>query len=314
MASQQQRYPSVKVAVLIATRDRSRMLRRTLESLCAMETAGLNWVLWVADNGSTDETQSVLETFRQRLPLHSVVVEKPGKNAALNVLLDHAVADLHVFTDDDVLVDPQWLAEFTRAAQEHRNFSVFAGRILPQFPPGSPSWITDHSYRFADAAFARFDCGENDGQVEREPFGPSFALRAMSGLRFDESVGPDGRENYICGGETELLKRLRRAGESTWYVAKAKVGHVVRSEQLQPEWLNKRAFRLGRGNAYISPANGHRLFNVPWSVLRSLAWAWLRWRYACWLGSTTKRIYRSETYFHRLGQFVEYRGRDRTHH
>ncbi|HVY62491.1 MAG TPA: glycosyltransferase, partial [Planctomycetota bacterium] len=56
-------------SILIATRNRARLLEATLEHLRALDAGGLSFEAIVVDNGSTDETPSVLRHFAGRLPL-----------------------------------------------------------------------------------------------------------------------------------------------------------------------------------------------------------------------------------------------------
>ncbi|MEN8819569.1 MAG: glycosyltransferase family 2 protein [Abyssibacter sp.] len=297
------------IAVVLATRNRAESLRQTLQSIGAMDAAGLDWQLWVADNGSEDHTASVLSDFRDRLPLHVLHAPEPGKNRALNRVLDGLNARLIVFTDDDVEVVPGWLRAFVDAAADQPEHDIFAGRILPRFPPGAPGWMTNPAYHFSRAAFARFDLGETSGPTQRDAYGPSFAVRGrcLAGRRYDENIGPGGRKQYVCGGETELLRRLRATGAETYYVAPALVWHQVREEQLSLAWLQVRAFRLGRGDTYIRTRQVGAMSQSVFRRIRwSLPWAWLRWKLASWFAGPVTVAKRAETYHFRRGQLAEW--------
>ena len=215
------------------------------------------------DNGSCDGTQEVLQRAREYLPLCCLFEPRPGKNRALNRGLAIARGRLLVFTDDDIVAEPDWLTALVSAASRWPEDSVFGGRIVPRFPPSTPDWLRNS--RRASTWFAIYHPAECESPVVWPPFGPNMAIRrdVFSAVRFCEGVGPAGR-NYVMGSETELLLRLRAVGFRFIYVPSAKVQHVVRQEQTTLRWLYGRAFRFGRSEARLHPdRNSRRLFGAP---------------------------------------------------
>ena len=64
------------ITVAVCTFNRAASLRRTLESLAAMNVPGdLVWEVVVVNNNCTDRTDEIIETFGQRLPLRRMVEE-----------------------------------------------------------------------------------------------------------------------------------------------------------------------------------------------------------------------------------------------
>lgn len=265
------------VSVLLATRDRADLLEQTLGHFAQQELGGLTWQVIVADNGSTDRTAEVLRTAAARLPLHALTESAPGKNRALNRALPLARGRLLVFTDDDVVPEPRWIAELVAAAGRWPDHAIFGGRILPIFPPETPTWLREHW--FVGAAYAKFELAQDEGPTKTLPFGPNFMVRAaaMAGVRYHEEMGPSG-DDYVSGSETELLLRLTRRGERIVYAPRATVGHVVRPNQLDVEWLFGRSYRLGRclvelGMVQHEPAP--RVGGVPLPVWARLGKEWI---------------------------------------
>ena len=72
------------LTILMATRNRAQILREVLESYCRIVPPHDGWKLVVIDNGSTDETTQVLDSFQNRLPLQVLSESRPGKSCALN--------------------------------------------------------------------------------------------------------------------------------------------------------------------------------------------------------------------------------------
>ena len=263
-------------SVLLATRNRAESLDRMLSSLAAQEAPGIEWEVLVADNGSTDDTQAVLERWSDRLPLRHAIEPTPGKNRAVNRILGMARGALLLFTDDDVVVAPGWLAAHAAAAERWPDHMIFGGLIRPRFPPNPPGWARRDP--FVSVLFAAYQPEIAEGPTAQLPFGPNYALRAecLRGTGFDEGVGPNGGE-YAMGGETELLRRLARAGAQAIYVPDAIVEHVVRPEQLTERFALERARRFGRGLVRMGDVawSPHRLFGAPRYLTRQLVEAWI---------------------------------------
>ena len=240
------------LSVVIATRDRAASLSRALESLVRQQAPGGAWEVVVVDNGSRDDTHRVLERFARALPL--VVLEEPraGKNRALNRALSSLRGELLVFTDDDVVAGPDWLANLVAASRRWPDAAVFGGPIEPEFPLGTPDWVQAPDFVLASEAFGCLPRAA-EGPGDRLPFGANLAIRAriFEGIRFDETIGPGSAARYAQGSEYELLTRLRGRGERFVHVPDAPVRHVIEPHQVELDWLYARAERVGRGSARI---------------------------------------------------------------
>lgn len=232
----------------------------------------------VVDNGSQDGTLELLHEYAVRLPLVIYSQTIPGKNNCLNLVLN-SVSDnlspeeLVVFTDDDVLPCTEWLEEILAAGKAHPHCSVFAGRIVPQWPCAAIEHLdpvrrhfgilfslTSHAEGPCDPAFA---------------WGPNMAVRARvfkSGIRFDPNFGPNGGANYPMGSETELMERLGARGHQAWFVERACVRHMIRPSQLERHNVLQRAFRHGYGVGWRHQRGRGllQLLTSQWRALRGI--------------------------------------------
>ncbi len=253
-------FEAAAVTVLFATRNRCAALPPVLDCLARLTAPDGGWKLLIVDNGSSDGTSELLEASRDRLPLTVLREPRAGKNRALNAALPHLEGALIVLTDDDVLPQADWLLRLLQAAGEHPRASLFGGTVLPHWSRPRPDWLTEDAVPFS-VLYA---------QQKREAgacscaaiFGPNMAVRRVvfeAGHRFSESVGPDeSRRLYAMGGETEFLRRVEAAGHSGWFVPEAVVGHIVRPEQLDEDWILQRAYRygIGEGRHYAGAGTG----------------------------------------------------------
>jgi L-malate glycosyltransferase len=242
------------LTVLMATRNGARTLKGVLDALARQYHPSSGWKLVIVDNGSTDQTREIIESFQTILPLTYVFEERLGKNAALNTGLAHLVGDLAVFMDDDAFPHPDWLVRLRDAANDHPSFMMLGGVILPRWEVAPPPWV---AWLPPAPVFSLTDPQLKEGPIDPGfVYGPNMAIRAQlfnSGLRFDTSIGPRGPE-YPMGGESELLQRLKRQRHKAWHVQGAVVEHFIRDYQLQKPWVLKRAIRFGRGQLRLLKA------------------------------------------------------------
>ena len=240
------------LSVIMATRNRARILRDVLEAFCRLQQPSTAWQLIIVDNGSTDDTPQVIASFANRLPLQTVHERELGQTRARNRGLELVKGDLTVFTDDDIFPCMEWLVKLQEAADRQPAYSMFGGPIVARWEAPPPHWV-----RWIDIPGAVY--GITDRSLEEGPtnpwelFGGNMAIRTSlfySGTRFLNSMGPRG-SNYPIGGETELLMRLARQGHKAWHVRGAVVEHFVQKEYLKQSWVMRRALHFGRGSYRI---------------------------------------------------------------
>lgn len=120
------------VNVIIATRDRTDRLQDALDSVLASNYP--NFEIIVVDNApSTDATARLIkETYAHTGRVRYVREEWPGLSVAHNRGILEASASYIAITDDDVLVDPNWLAELMRGFSAYDDVGCVTGLIFPQ--------------------------------------------------------------------------------------------------------------------------------------------------------------------------------------
>ena len=231
----------------------------------------------IVDNGSTDESRSIIASFEDRLPLTYVFEPKAGKNTALNTGLASVSGDLVVLTDDDAFPRTDWLVRLREVADSRPTFGIFGGVVLPRWETEPPAWFL----KWVQHAPA---CGISNTNQPEGPtnghhlFGPNMAVRAeifQAGHRFDQSIGPTSSPSYAMGSETEFTLRMIRQGVRAWYAPTAMVDHLVRKTQMQRSWLLRRAMRFGRGQCRLAlqlpPCSAGRCFGIPLYLLYQIA-------------------------------------------
>ena len=193
----------------------------------------------------------LLTSYEGRLPLRALFEATPGKSAALNRAVCEAQGDLIIWTDDDVLVDPDWVASYAAAADRWPDAAFFGGPIDPWFDGEPPGWLRQ-IYPKVVGAFSAFDLGKEPRVLTSEalPYGANMAIRTSVQRRYmyDQNLGPTpggGSLAYSLGEETAVMMAIMRDGLVGRWVPDARVRHFIpRGRQTVP-YLRKHYHRYG---------------------------------------------------------------------
>jgi glycosyltransferase involved in cell wall biosynthesis len=272
------------ITVAICTLNRAESLRRTLQSMAAMEVPeGREWEVVVVNNHCTDHTDDVIKTFADRLPIRREFEPLRGLSRARNCAVGAARGDYIVWTDDDVIVDPGWLAAYAEAFHCWPEAAVFGGKIVEIFATPVPKWLAGNE---AFKGFAARDFGDEALPLSiherRLPFGPNFAVRSAEqrAFRYNCKLGhAPGQQRRA--EEVDVVERILQSGAQGYWVPRAQVEHCDTHEQQTLRYFKNFFATVGESEAFRSGTvvtGGPRWFGVPRWACRSLMELWLRYR------------------------------------
>lgn len=223
-----------QISVIVCTHNRSASLRRLLESCRQLVIPPeVTWELLVVANACTDDTHTMASSFQKTLPLRLLEMPEPGKSAALNQAVQAAQGSVLLFTDDDVTVDPHWVAAYWNAACSHPSDAFFGGPVIPEWEDGEPPrWVSDN-LNLDLLIVLRVDHGTQPFLISRPCFvGANMAARKQlftSGSVYDERIGPKGTtktaDNKVDGEEIVLQRQWINHGLAGRYVPAAVIHH-----------------------------------------------------------------------------------------
>lgn len=274
-------------SVIVATRNRSGFLAALLDALAKQQVPeGVVWELLIVDNGSGDATPQVLahELSIGRLPLTPLCEPIPGKSRALNLAMGRARGDLWIFTDDDVLPEPAWLAAYIDAAQRHPAVQGFAGRVLPKWLGPLPPWLhTEGPFAVPRGITNTRDFGTDESPLPREviPGGVNTALRSAAARQaglFRVDLGPGTSVPYA--EDTEYMKRVIEACGPFLYVPGAMLHHCNVPERMTKAYVLRWLREAARSQVLSSssPAlNSAAIHGVPRYLLRQVSQRFVSW-------------------------------------
>lgn len=258
----------VSASVILCTRNRAAQLQTALEALATMRLSEeVKWEVLIVDNGSTDATRDIVGQFiRDGYSRFRYLYEpSPGKTYALNTGIYEAHGEILAFTDDDAIVEPNWLAAIIAAFQRHSADGI-GGKVLPIWQAKRPTWLSDSFLNvlallnFGDEAF-RIDWKEDPKML----YGVNYAFRKVIFERL-------GNFNTILGSrgeDQELFDRLAAADARVFYDPSVVVRHVISGDRLTKRYYREWYRASGLARAKLAPSVGRSLFGIPLYSLRS---------------------------------------------
>lgn len=239
---------SEAVSVVVCTRDRPEQLARCLRSLQDLSSPPHEII--VVDNApNTDKTRQFCSGSSN---IRYVVEPRPGLSRARNTGLRHITGDIVAFTDDDVVVHPDWIP---RLQQGFHNPQVMAvtGLVLPAeletesqliFEIGLGNFGWGYQGKNFDPQF--FEATKHLGvPVWRIGAGANMAFRREIFDRvgyFDERLGAGASG---CSEDSEFWYRILAEGWTCRYEPTAVVFHYHRREMKS---LQQQMYQYMRGH------------------------------------------------------------------
>lgn len=236
------------VSVVICTRDRPEQLAQCLRSLQNLSQP--THQILVVDNAPTSDATRQL--VAQMPDIQYVLEPRPGLSVARNTGIRHSTGDIIAFTDDDVIVHPDWITRLQQSFQDSKVMAV-TGLVLP-------GELETEAQLIFEKGFGGFTQGyhpltfDTEFFEEMKPQGvPVWDIGAGANMAFrrnafelvgdfDERLGAGASG---CSEDSEFWYRLLAEGWVCRYEPTAVVYHYHRSNL---DRLKHQMFQYMRGH------------------------------------------------------------------
>lgn len=278
------------VSVVICTYNRGPLLRTALQHVAAQDAGDVRFEVRVINNNSTDDTQQLIDEFiAGREHWYTFFEPRQGLSFARNRGIEQARAPIVAFTDDDVAVRPDWIAQIARTMRAHPEVDFIGGKVLPRWHEPPPKWLS----RLNWTPLALTEHGDEPLHVSIErPWcmvGANLAVRKSALVRAG-GFNPDFQRVKEGIGSTEdheFQFRLWRDGRLGLYqpdlVVEAEVQEDRRRKRYHRTWHAGHARYCARMGTEPLTNEMPEIFGMPACYLRLIAM-----HGAGWIASTVK--------------------------
>lgn len=224
------------VSVVVPVYNDPEGIRATLDSLVQQSAPTERHEIIVVDNGSTDNTRTVVREYCRRDPDIELLVEDDvqGSYAARNRGIEAAVGSVVAFVDADMVVGSTWIEDVARRMA--KTDAEYLGCDVRLFTASEEGVVATYN-RLNDLHVQRF--------VEELSFAPTCCLVVRRAL-LEELGGFDPR--LQSGGDFEFGNRVARTGRRLHYCPELVMFHPTRTTLGS---LLRKARRVGRGKTQL---------------------------------------------------------------
>lgn len=103
------------ISIIIPTHNRAHLISRAIQSV--IDQSYTDWELIIVDDGSTDNTEEVLQPFLKDERIRYIIKENSGAAHSRNVGVDLSTGDYITFLDSDDEAKPEWLFEIMQVIE-----------------------------------------------------------------------------------------------------------------------------------------------------------------------------------------------------
>ena len=240
------------VSVVVPTLNRERYLEACLNSLSNLDYPKSLLEVIVVDGGSSDGTRSMLMTsFKD---FKTIVENRDGISFARNTGGEFARGDIIAFTDDDCVVDKDWLKNLVTAFRDVK-ISVAGGPNFLLCPDLFPAKLVK------SPTLGIFSLGETKHEVEFL-ITANFAIRTrvFETVKFDVLFGRRKTAIYKWEEDVEICQRLVDSGYKLMYEPTAKVYHNINPMRTGLKYVIAKEFSGGLSHYMIERKNKSKFF------------------------------------------------------
>jgi glycosyltransferase involved in cell wall biosynthesis len=257
---------TVAVSVIVCTYNRCEKLARSLDAIAAAAIESEMPVeLIVVDNNSHDATEAVVDAFARvsPIPVRRVAEPRQGLSYARNRGIVEARGEIIAFTDDDCIVDPDWIAAVAKEFEAAPEVMIVGGRVDLHTPEDKPVTIRPLGER---VRYASAD------QIYGHIIGCNMTLRRRLVERigwFDPALG----DRYgVTADDIDFTYRALRAGAGVVFTPDARVRHDHGRRTDAEVTRLQRSYLRGRGAFYLKHAwRDRRILKHLYWELRNVA-------------------------------------------
>lgn len=252
------------ISVILPTRNRANLLQSALQSVQTQTLSADQFEVLVVDNGSTDNTRQVVESFQQQSGnIRYYFDQTPGLHVGRHRGLKEANSEVLIYIDDDIEATPCWLAAIAENFSDPA-IAMVGGNNYPNFKTTPPNWLNTLWQRSALGGRSIPSLSVLSLPNGRRDFNPylvwgcNFSIRKHIVLQaggFHPDAMPQELIRFRGDGETHVSRYVAENHLRCVFDSRASVYHAVTTERMTLDYFKKRAYNQGISDSYTQIRN-----------------------------------------------------------
>jgi glycosyltransferase involved in cell wall biosynthesis len=251
--------PSLAATICICTHNGGHRAVRVLEALAKQTAPTEKWEVMVIDNGSTDDTASVMATMlKQLFPEHGRVVYEPELGTAIGRRRAsiEARGEVICFLDDDNIPDPDFVEQALRLFSERPKMGAVGGRLIAEWEKPASALANVVAVDMLGVTAL----GDEAFLISHPGWGPAGAglcirtgllRRVLADSSFCAEIGGRRGNSLGSGCDMALSVKVYQAGYDRWYDPALRVRHQLSAHRMEVDYLSRLHEAVGRGQAAV---------------------------------------------------------------
>ncbi len=269
------------ISVIVCTHNpRPEYLSRVIEGLRTQTLRRSAWELIIVDNASEPE-----KAPRADLSWHPdaklISETRLGLTPARLRGIRQAKGNLLVFVDDDNVLDPDYLENSIRIADERPFLGSWSGQCRPGFETVPPEWTRRYWGNLALREFDRDVWSNLPRLADTMPCGAGLCVRRAVALRYVELHDSGNRKfqldragnSLLSGGDNDLAASACDLGLGVGLMTSLKLTHLMPPERFTEEYLARlvEGIQLFRNSARCGARHQSTRSRFDWQARRCIA-------------------------------------------
>ncbi len=235
---------ALDITVVIPTYNGERRLPAVLDRLSQQVNLDpIRWEVIVCDNGSTDDTATIVRRYQQNWPiespLHYRFAAKQGAASARQLGVESAEGELIAFLDDDNLPSQDWLAQAYRFANAYPQAGAFGSQIHGKFETELPPELEN-----IQCFLAIIERGDQPHRYEPAtkilPPAAGLVVRTRAWLDSVPAqlfLNNKGKSAGLASEDLEAILHIQKSGWEVWYNPDMVIRHDIPEGRLRKDYL-----------------------------------------------------------------------------
>jgi glycosyltransferase involved in cell wall biosynthesis len=270
---------SPRISVLVCTRNRPHAIGGCLRSILASRLTAADMELVVVDQSTDDDTGAQVKQLEGDPRLRYIRTPTKGLARARNIGIRAAKAPLILFTDDDVIAEPDWVDLVLAEFEADPSIDAVYGRVLAYMKRDVAGKEGYHCPTLMESSERYVVQGLTKSTHEALGHGNNMAFRKRVFEQYGLYLEWLGAGTYMTGGEdTDFTFRILKRGARMLYSPKPTVHH----DNWMP--IEKSNTQLYKYMFSASTVFSRFMFRGSWTAAQ-VQWRYLRQYWRDWRGS-----------------------------